>query len=82
MCSVFGQLLSVGWEVQAQAVADRELVPRLDCIIGVQSSFVQVGTHLWLLGSPRGQRFSSGRKTQCHIVAPEFPNWKACGPGV
>lgn len=82
MCSVFGQLLSVGWEVQAQAVADRELVPRLDCIIGVQSSFVQVGTHLWLLGSPRGQRFSSGRKIQCYIVPPEFPNWKACGPGV
>ena len=53
------QLLSVGWEVQAQAVADRELVPRLDCIIAVQSSFVQVGIHLWLLGGPRGQRFSA-----------------------
>ena len=38
MCSVFGQLLSVDWEVQAQAVTDRELVSRLDCIIGVHSS--------------------------------------------
>ena len=74
--------LGVGHEVWGQAVSDRALVPRLDCIIGVQSRELQVGPHLVFLGRPLGQSLSSGGQAECCILSPEFPKWKACGPGV
>ena len=54
-------------------MSGRALVPRLDCIIGVQSSDVKVGPHLGFLVGPIGQRFSSGGQAECCILAPELP---------
>ena len=76
-----GVWVSVGMS-GAQAVSDRALVPRAADIIQVQSSGVQVDPHLVFLGSRIGQRFSSGQKADCCIVAPELPVWRAWGPGV
>ena len=39
------------------------------CLIGVS-------------GSARGQRFSAGGQAECCLMAPVFPVWGACGPGV
>ena len=50
--------------------------------IGVQWSGVQVDPHWVFLGRRLGQRFSSGGKADCCTVAPEFPIWRAWGPGM
>ena len=68
MCSVCGQLLGWVQEVQDQAASERALVPRSAYIFGVQPNGVQVDPHLWFLGSPRGQCFSSGGQAECCIV--------------
>ena len=57
-------------------MSDRALVHRLDCIIGVWSSGMQVVTHLAFPVSPIGQHFSSGGQAECCIVSPELPNWR------
>ena len=74
--------MGVGRDVRAQAVADRAGVPMAASRIGVQWSGVQVDPRWVFLGSRLGQRFSSGGKADCCIVAPEFPIWGAWGPGM
>ena len=58
----------VGQEVQAQTVSERALVPRSAYIFGVQTNGMQVDPHLGILGSPRGQWFSTGGQAECCIV--------------
>ena len=62
-------------------MSDRALVHRLDYIIGVQLSGMQVYPHLRFLGRPIGQRFSSRGQAECSTVSSEIPKWRACGPG-
>ena len=68
MCSVCGQLSGSCQEVQAQAVSERASVSWSAYVFGLQPWSVQVDPHLGLLGSPRGQCFSSGGQSECCVV--------------
>ena len=68
MFSVCCQLSGWGQEVQAQAGSERAIVPRSAYKFGVHPNGVHVGPHLGILGSPRGQGFSSGGQAECGIV--------------
>ena len=60
MCSVCGQLSGMGQGIQAEAVSERALMPWSGYLFRVQPRSVEVDPNLGLLGSPRGQCFSSG----------------------
>ena len=68
MCSVCCQMSGRGQGVQAQAVSERALMPWSAYVFGVQPRSVQVDPHLGLLGSPRGQCFSSGGPAESCII--------------
>ena len=63
-------------------MSDRALLTRVAFPVRVRSRPEQVGSHLWFLESPIGQRFSSGGQAENCVVVLEFPVWRACLPGV